>query len=115
VLLLPVLWILAKRKFLCLIDHIYVNNVNQSYISGVIISDLVTILEPSFYASNKKKHYDDKKIHRIRDMGNFYVEMFLEELSNELNTSNLSDCNAVNEKFNNSLAFLSQLLISMPH
>jgi len=41
-------------------------------------------------------------------MGNFNHEMFLEDLSNELNTSGLSDCNAVNEKFNNFFSIFKQ-------
>jgi len=56
------------------VDHIYVNYVNQSYISGVIISDLSDHFGTFIYASKKNKHYNAKKIHRIRDMGNFNLE-----------------------------------------
>jgi len=92
-----------------LIDHIYINNVNHSYISGVIISDLSGHFETFIYASNKKRH-DAIKVHRIRDIGNFNLEMFLEELSNKLNTSGLSDCNEVNEKFNNFFNILKRIV-----
>jgi len=47
-----------------LIVHIYGNNVNQSYISGVIISDLSDHFGTFIYASNKKT-FDAIKIHRI--------------------------------------------------
>ena len=84
-----------------LIDHIYFNDVSNPRISGVIISDLSDHFGTFIATSSKKIITKTSKNAYIRDMRNFDLEVFLNELSANLNEVNPINNETVNKQFDN--------------
>ena len=82
-----------------LLDHIYTNITNQSIFSGIAINDISDHL-PTFVFLHgikmKKEHANEILIH---DMKNFSIELFNQDLSNNLRNWHVSETRCPHNQF----------------
>ena len=82
-----------------LLDHIYVNDIKNSFTSGVLICDLSDHF-PTFVCISTKKIRAKSTTHFAkRDMKNFKLQEYLSALNHELNAANLDSFDSAHEAF----------------
>ena len=83
-----------------LLEHIYVSdNTRHVYTSGVLLPEVNNHFDTFIAVAKKKCHIDIPKVVQIRDMSNFDLELFLQELKQHLRDAELKNNNSVNELF----------------
>ena len=66
---------------------------------GVLLTDLSDHFGTFIAVAEKKSHVDKPKVVQIRDMRNFDLELFLQELERHLRDAELEKNDSVNEQF----------------
>ena len=87
-----------------LIDHIYVNDDKHSYVSGAVLSDLSDHYGTFIVALVKKQFQETPKYFNFRDMSTFKIEVFLQDLENDLSEGKFNFNDNVNDQFGNFLS-----------
>ena len=73
-----------------LLDHIYVSDYTRHvYTSGVLLTDISDHFGTFIAVAEKKCQVDKPKVVQIRDVSNFDLELFLQELEQHLKDAEL--------------------------